>query len=156
MRNGSRTLSFYRWGQWDSLWSHQWIGHAATWRRNQGKCVLSNPSSVFLLHHTANSVAPNLLLSDRRLGHLPLVLQVHPIPTSCPEHPGPRWLSYTTMVMPRLQMSDFTLYPFWLSSGFILSGWKGDRKRQLRGHSWLHKGSGLRVSPAAQWVAVSC
>lgn len=34
------------------------------------------------------------------------------------------------MVMPRLQMSDFTLYPFWLSSGFIRSGWKRDR--QLR------------------------
>ena len=36
------------------------------------------------------------------------------------------------MVMPKLQMSDFTLYPFWLSSGFILSGWKGDRRRQKK------------------------
>lgn len=26
------------------------------------------------------------------------------------------------MVMPRLQMSDLTLYPFWFSSGLILSG----------------------------------
>lgn len=119
-------------------------------------CFVRSQLRISATPHCKQCRSKSPALSDRRLGHLPLVLQVHPIPTSCPEHPGPRWLSYTTMVMPRLQMSDFTLYPFWLSSGFILSGWKGDRKRQLRWHSWLHKGSGLRVSPAAQWVAVSC
>lgn len=35
------------------------------------------------------------------------------------------------MVIPRLQMSDLTLYPFWFSSGLILSGC-GQRRRWLR------------------------
>lgn len=39
-----------------------------------------------------------------------------------PPAPQPTGIICATMVMPKLQMSDFTLYPFWLSSGFILSG----------------------------------
>lgn len=35
------------------------------------------------------------------------------------------------MVIPRLQMSDLTLYPFWFSSGLILSGCQ-QRQRWVR------------------------
>lgn len=38
---------------------------------------------------------------------------------------------HPTIVIPRLQISDLTLYPFWFSSGLILSGCE-QRQRQLR------------------------
>ena len=44
----------------------------------------------------------------------------------CCEPPG-----HPTIVIPRLQISDLTLYPFWFSSGLILSGCE-QRQRRLR------------------------
>lgn len=44
-------------------------------------------------------------------------------------HCEPR--DHPTIVIPRLQISDLTLYPFWFSSGLILSGCE-QRQRQLR------------------------
>lgn len=38
---------------------------------------------------------------------------------------------HPTIVIPRLQISDLTLYPFWFSSGLILSGCE-QRQRRLR------------------------
>ena len=38
---------------------------------------------------------------------------------------------HPTIVIPRLQISDLTLYPFWFSSGLILSGCE-QRQRQFR------------------------
>lgn len=107
------------------------------------KIGFPNPVSVFLLYHTTNnyySKSPTTSAGEgapnQHLGHLFLGPKVHLIQVSCPQ-PHSSWqLAYTTIVMPRLQMSDFTLYPFWLSSGFILSGWKGDRQLRNWEDSW--------------------
>lgn len=44
------------------------------------------------------------------------------------------------MVIPRLQMSDLTLYPFWFSSGLILSGCQQTQR-------WVRSREGPRALP---------